>query len=54
MDTAVGSVTYPWEVAEVAVAGIESTGMPLAVAWLGRTSTDDQQDPDSFAAPPAP
>ncbi len=28
---------------------IEAGGIPLAVAWLGRTSADDQQDSNNRA-----
>ncbi len=39
-------MTFPWEEADDPVAtAVETTGQPLPVAWWGRTSTDDQQDP---------
>ncbi|MBF8193684.1 recombinase family protein [Nonomuraea sp. K274] len=37
-------MSYPWDTAGAAGA-VEAAAIPLSVAWLGRTSTDDQQDP---------
>ncbi|GAA2653659.1 recombinase family protein [Nonomuraea recticatena] len=34
-------MNFPWNDTDVTA----SSGVPLAVAWLGRTSTDDRQDP---------
>jgi site-specific DNA recombinase len=40
------SVSFPWDDADTnAATAVETAGIPLSVAWLGRTSTDDQQDP---------
>lgn len=37
---------FPWEEADDPVgAALEATGAPLPVAWCGRTSDKDQQDP---------
>ncbi|WP_067818857.1 recombinase family protein [Actinomadura kijaniata] len=36
---------FPWEDSGDIDAPIEATGIAMPVAWLGRTSTDDQQDP---------
>ncbi|WP_051469148.1 recombinase family protein [Actinomadura oligospora] len=44
-DQAAGNVRFPWQESEDVDAAVEATGMAMPVAWLGRTSTDDQQDP---------
>ncbi|NRQ37682.1 recombinase family protein [Nonomuraea sp. NN258] len=37
-------MSFPWEDSDDAAA-VQAAEIPLSVAWLGRTSTDDQQDP---------
>lgn len=40
-----GNVRFPWQESENNDVATEATSMAMPVAWLGRTSTDDQQDP---------